>query len=164
MPAPTKTKTRRKGTPASKKGSARVTPRVAARRRSSKAAAKPSRRAAGAGLAGWNDLAGKKGTSARQKKAMQPSLVDAVPTFRFAVLLVAACAVLTLWVGHLYGTQALVDDVQALRKEKLRLTLQHNRLRGELDRMTAPAVILRRADALGLAPSGHYAPTVEVQP
>ena len=79
---------------------------------------------------------------------------------RLSILLVAACALFTLYVGHIYATQALVEDVQGLRKENLRLVLKHNRLRGEFDRMTSPAVILDRAAALGLEPSPEYAPTI----
>jgi hypothetical protein len=88
--------------------------------------------------------------------------VDAVPTLRFALLLALACAALTLYVGHLYASQSLVDEVQELRRENLRLVMQQNRLRGEFDRMTAPAVILQRADAIGLRASGEYAPVIIV--
>jgi hypothetical protein len=133
-------------------------PRPAARpakRRPAKAAPPPAKEA----LVGWGDLTGK-GAPAPRKRERRLGLVDTVPTPRFALLLIALCAALTLYVGHLYSTQALVEEVQALRKEKLRLVLQQNRLRGEFDRMTAPAVILQRADALGLHPSADYGPTI----
>ena len=123
-----------------------------------------SRAATSAKLPGWSDLAGKKNKATKKKsaKGVKPGLVDGVPTLRFAVLLVAACALFTLYVGHIYATQALVADVQTLRKDNLRLVLKHNRLRGEFDRMTSPTVILDRAAALGLAPSGDYAPTIHL--
>lgn len=138
-------------------------PRPAARatkRRPVKAKAAPA--PAKEALGGWGDLTGK-GAPAPRKRDRRPGLLDTVPTPRFALLLIALCAALTLYVGHLYATQALVEEVQALRKEKLRLVLQQNRLRGEFDRMTAPAVILQRADALGLHPSADYGPTIVVE-
>src|SRR5690606_9744623 len=85
-------------------------------RRATKPSARP-RPVGAAALPGWGDLAAK-GQAVRTKsaKAERPGLVDGVPTLRFAVLLVAACALFTLYVGHTYATQALVEDVQALRK------------------------------------------------
>ncbi len=165
MPARTTTSKPRKS--ATRKAATRKAParksRTATRpapRRAATSPAKP-RPAVTAALPGWGDLAAK-GEAVRTggAKADRPGLMDGVPTLRFAVLLVAACALFTLYVGHIYATQALVEDVQALRKENLRLVLKHNRLRGEFDRMTAPTVILDRAAALGLEPSPGYAPTI----
>lgn len=123
---------------------------------------KPSKRSvATSGLPGWSDLAAKKNGAVRKGgREAKPSLVDGVPTFRFAVLLVAACALFTLYVGHVYATQALVSEVQQLRKDNSRLVLKRNRLAGEFDRMTSPSVILSRAEALGLESSSEYAPTI----
>ena len=119
------------------------------------------RRATVTGLPGWSDLAAKKSGAVRKGgREAKPSLVDGVPTFRFAVLLVAACALFTLYVGHVYATQSLVSEVQQLRKENSRLVLKRNRLAGEFDRMTSPSVILGRAEALGLESSSEYAPTI----
>ena len=111
-------------------------------------------------LPAWSDLSASKANVKRETRAAKPGLVDGVPTLRFAVLLVAACALFTLYVGHVYATQELVAEVQQLQKEKLRLVLKHNRLRGEFDRMTAPSVILDRAAALGLEPSSQYGPMI----
>lgn len=124
-----------------------------------------SRAATAAKLPGWSDLAGKKNASTKKKntKGVKPGLVDGVPTLRFAVLLVTACALFTLYVGHIYATQALVADVQTLRKDNLRLVLKHNRLRGEFDHMTSPTVILDRAAELGLAPSAAYASIIHLR-
>jgi hypothetical protein len=105
----------------------------------------------------WSELAGAPGGRKRERP---PGMVDAVPTLRFALLLALACAALTLYVGHLYASQTLVDEVQELRRENLRLVMQQNRLRGEFDRMTAPSVILNRAEAIGLHGSGDYAPVI----
>jgi hypothetical protein len=136
-------------------------PASVARRRSRSAAAKTSAKAAPvAKLPAWSDLSAKTANVKRETRSAKPGLVDGVPTLRFAVLLVAACALFTLYVGHVYATQDLVAEVQQLQKEKLRLVLKHNRLRGEFDRMTAPSVILDRAAALGLEPGSQYGPTI----
>lgn len=112
-------------------------------------------------LVGWADLA-RPGTSAARKRVRPPGLVEALPTLRFALGVLAVCAALTLYVAHQYASQRLAEEVQALRREQLRLVLQHNRLRGEYDQMTAPTVILRRADELGLRASADYGPTILV--
>lgn len=152
--------------PATKKRAPVARPKKARASKSRAASRKPRRPTtrATAKLPGWSDLAGKKNVAKKKKntKGVKPGLVEAVPTLRFAVLLVAACALFTLYVGHVYATQALVADVQTLRKDNLRLVLKHNRLRGEFDRMTSPSVILSRAAALGLEPSGEYAPTIHL--
>ncbi len=116
-------------------------------------------------LPGWSDLASKKCGAVRKNgaKAAKPGLVDGVPTLRFAVLLMTACALFTLYVGHIYATQELAAEVQQLQKEELRLVLKHNRLRGEFDRMTSPSVILDRAAELGFEPGSAYGPTILVE-
>ncbi|MEP0547131.1 MAG: hypothetical protein ABJF88_09370 [Rhodothermales bacterium] len=131
------------------------------RRRSRSVSTKaPAKAVPVAKLPAWSDLSASKANTVKQKREAKPGLVDGVPTLRFAVLLVAACALFTLYVGHVYATQDLVAEVQQLQKEKLRLVLKHNRLRGEFDRMTAPSVILDRAAALGLEPGSQYGPTI----
>lgn len=110
----------------------------------------------------WAELAGKAPAADARRKERAPGFVDAYSTLRFGLILALACAAVTLFVGHLYSSQALVQEVQELRRDQLRLALQHNRLRGEFDRMTAPAVILQRAEGLGLRTSGEYAPTIIV--
>ena len=133
----------------------------AKRRRRKSAKSQP----AGTALPGWKEL-GQKGAGATRKttRAPKPSLVDGVPTFRFAALILAACALFTLYVGHVYATQELVSEVQTLRKENGHLVLKRNRLAGEFDRMTSPSVILDRADALGLEPGSEYGPTIIPEP
>lgn len=150
---PTAVKPRRKS-PARPKG--RATKRSTPRARSTAGAAVKD----GGQSPSWAELAGKAGPSAARRRERETGFVDAVPTLRFAVWLAIACAGLTLYVGHLYASQTLVEEVQELRKERDRLALQQNRLRGEFDRITAPAVILDRASAIGLHASGDYAATV----
>ena len=76
-----------------------------------------------------------------------------------------AAALFTAYVWHVYATREALREVQRLRREHLQLVLQYNRLRGEFDRATSPAVIYRRARALGLAEGFTYGPVViRVQP
>jgi hypothetical protein len=157
MPAPAK-----KASPKTRvqpKVQARAATRTSTRRQAKPPQAAPTPRVAEV-PATWDGLAGKPATS--RKRERQPGLVDTVPTLRFALMLAVACTALTLYVGHLYSTQNLVNEVQELRREKLRLVMQQNRLRGEFDRMTAPAVILARAEALGLRASADYAHPIVV--
>ena len=165
MPTRTPTKGRKPAARSTRTRSASPRPVKPVAKRAVRPAARPAPRPASAvKLPGWSDLAAKNAGAVRTKgnRAVKPGLVDGVPTLRFAVLLVAACALFTLYVGHVYATQALVQDVQALRKDNHRLVLKHNRLRGEFDRMTSPAVILDRAAALGLEPSADYAPIIHL--
>lgn len=111
-------------------------------------------------LVGWAALAGKPTHGSARKRAARGSVVDAIPTLRFALLVLIACGALVMYVGHLYASQALVEEVQALQREQSRLVLQQNRLRGEFDRATEPTLILDRASALGLRPADGYAPTL----
>jgi hypothetical protein len=111
-------------------------------------------------LVGWAALAGKPTHGSARKRPARASVVDAIPTLRFAVLVLIACGALVMYVGHLYASQALVEEVQAMQREQSRLVLQQNRLRGEFDRATEPTVILDRAAALGLRPANGYAPTL----
>lgn len=111
-------------------------------------------------LVGWAALAGKPTHGSARKRPARSSVVDAIPTLRFAVLVLIACGALVMYVGHLYASQALVEEVQALQREQSRLVLQQNRLRGEFDRATEPTIILDRAAALGLRPANGYAPTL----
>jgi hypothetical protein len=73
-----------------------------------------------------------------------------VSTVRFALAVLACAALFTLYVGHVHATQALLVNVQAARQTNRTLHLKHNRLKGDYDRATGPAVIARRAEALGL--------------
>lgn len=76
----------------------------------------------------------------------------------------AAAAALTLYVGHVHATRALLADVQTVQRTNLRLHLKVNRLKGEYDRQTGPAVIRPRARALGLVEDYHFGPTIRLAP
>jgi len=83
-----------------------------------------------------------------------------VSTLRFAFLVVSVATVFTLYIGHVYQTQDMLDELQQLRRDNLHLHLHHNQLRGELDKATGPSVIYARAPALGLQDGFAYASTV----
>jgi len=156
-PSKAKPKAKPKARPIAKaKPKASPAPRAAPRKR-----AAPARRG-GEQPSSWAELAGKAPAAEARRKERAPGLVDTYSTIRFALLLAIACTALTLYVGHLYSSQTLAEEVQQLRKDKMRLALQHNRLRGEFDHMTAPAVILHRAEAIGLRASGDYGPTIVI--
>jgi len=76
--------------------------------------------------------------------------VQTVSTIRFAFLVVSVATVFTLYIGHVYQTQDMLDELQQLRRENLHLHLHHNQLKGELDKATGPSVIYARAPGLGL--------------
>lgn len=139
MPATTTVQPRRK----------KRTARPTARRAQPKAA--PA-----AGFPGWDELAGK---DAAARKARR-SRTDGVPTFRLVLLLAVACAAITVWVGHVQATEDIAAEVQRLERQHLRLTLQHNRLRGAFDRATGPDAVLPRAAALGFTAAPATAPTL----
>jgi hypothetical protein len=79
------------------------------------------------------------------------------------LLLLAVAAAFTLYVGHVHATQDLLAEVQLLRKDNVRLHMQHNRLKGEFDRRAGPAGLYERARALGLEEGIAYGPTITVE-
>lgn len=83
-----------------------------------------------------------------------------LPVRRLLAYVLLAALAFTLYVGHVYATRAALEEVQRLRSEQLQLVLRYNRLRGELDRATSPAVIYERARALGLTEGFTYGPVV----
>lgn len=136
-------------------------PATRARRRT--AAAGATRRAAPAKpmspTAGWGTLDGGASAPSARKKT---STLDGVPTRRVALLILAAAAACTLYVGHVHATQDLAAELQVERRENLRLHLKENRLRGAFDAVTGPAAVVERAQALGLEEGVAYGPTIHV--
>ena len=144
-------------------------------------ATKPTRRRASARttLPSWSDLpatppsklagrakrasAGAKKASANAaKKVRKARPLDAVPSLRFGLVTLAACVVLTLFLSHAYATRATLDALQDARRENERLRLTHQRLQGDVDRMTGPRAVLGRAAALGLEEGVAYGPTIRL--
>lgn len=130
-------------------------------------------------LPGWSDLpasppsklaGGAKRAKAGAKKAKKQAAtkirrarpLDVVPSFRFGLTTLAVCVVLTLFLSHAYATRATLDALQDARRENERLRLTHQRLQGEVDRMTGPQAVMNRAAALGLEEGIAYGPTIRL--
>ncbi len=113
-------------------------------------------------LPSWKQLESKK--NRRLKREATSPFLDAMSTVRFALILAAVAAAFTLYVGHVHATQEILAQTEAARKENHRLHLKYNRLKGEFDRMTGPAEIHRRANALGLIEDAAYGPTITLEP
>jgi len=88
-------------------------------------------------------------------------LLARVPTRRFVMAVMLGALAFTGYVGHVYSTKQLFSEVQTARREHLRLSLKRNRLKGELDALTAPGVVVERARALGLTEGLGYGPTIK---
>jgi hypothetical protein len=139
-------------------------------------AAKAARRVPGTALPGWTDLGGssisKAGSASRAtagakqatKKAAQKARslrpLDAVPSLRFGLLTLLGFLVVTLFVSHVYATQAVLTNLQEARRENERLRLNQQRLQGDFDQMTGPDAILHRAARLGLEEGIAYGSTI----
>ena len=141
-------------------------PRSAVAKRRTPAHAQPAwKKKKGAertGLPGWRELAGSaNGRAPKGTKA--GTALDAIPTLRFAVFILAVVAAFTLYVGHVHASQELLTDLQRLQRENLNLHLKHNRLKGAFDEITSPRQIYRRAHALGLVEAATYGPTIETE-
>jgi hypothetical protein len=144
-----------------------ATTRTTAPRRptaAAKPAAKPARaadprpaRGASGRLPGWGELGG---APAARRVGRLEKLLGRVPTRRFVLAVVFGALAFTAYVGHVYATRQLFAEVQQDRREHLRLSLKRNRLKGELDGLTAPGVVVERARALGLVEGLGYGPTI----
>jgi hypothetical protein len=110
-------------------------------------------------LPGWEALPG--GSSKRKSKQFWQRL-DSVSTARFTRWLFGIGVAATLYVGHVHATQSTFERLHAIRKENLRLHLERDRLKGELDHATGPTVIYPRAHKLGLEEGLEYGETIVV--
>lgn len=113
----------------------------------------------GTALPGWKDLSDSPST----QKRGSGSFLEQVSTVRFALIVLALAAAFTAYVGHVHATQDVLARVQEARRTNQTLHLKHNRLKGEFDRATGPAVIHERARALGLEESLAYGPPIQVE-
>ncbi len=104
----------------------------------------------------WRELARRNAMASLDS----PGGTDRLSIRRLTMYVLMAAALSTAYVWHVYATRAVLREVQQLRREHLQLVLQYNRLRGEFDRATSPAVIYRRAQALGLKEGFTYGPVV----
>ena len=110
-----------------------------------------------AALPGWGALS-QVSQQRSSKSAVQGT--GTLTTARFALWLFAVAIAATLYVGHVHATQYTFESLHALRKENLRLHLEHDRIRGELDHALGPTVIYPSANKLGLKEGFEYGPTL----
>ncbi len=97
----------------------------------------------------WKDLAtGNESRSSAARRAS--SVLGGVSTIRFVAGVLAVLVLVTLYVGHVNATRDLAQDVQALRRERLELQLELNRVSGDYERITGHTQIAGRARDLGL--------------
>ena len=92
--------------------------------------------------------------------AKEPSIVARVSTVRFAVMVFVIAGLITFYIGHVYKSQDLLNELQVERRENLRLHLQHNSLLGRYNEAIGPSVIYGRAPDVGLQEGFDYAATI----
>ena len=107
-------------------------------------------------LRGWREL------TIVDESAKEPGQVAKISTLRFAAIVFAISGCFTLYIWHVYKTQDILDELQVLRRENVRLHLQHNQLIGEFNAATGPSVIYRRAADLDLEEGHTYATTIQI--
>ena len=109
----------------------------------------------------WDALAGEAAPQERE----EASFWERFSTPRFALVVGMLVAAGVLYIGHVHATRALLSDVERARAENRRLHLKKSRLQSAYDRATAPSVIYRRADELGLEKGlGREGETIYVSP
>ena len=86
----------------------------------------------------------------------KPRVLARISTLRFGLMVFAIAGVLTIYIGHVYQSQDLLDEINIQRRENVRLHLQHNRTLAEYNAATGPSVIYRRAQTLGLQEGHEY--------
>jgi cell division protein FtsL len=120
--------------------------RSRSRRKKRKRHPRKRRERAGEPLPKWDDLPG----PASQEREQETSFWERLSTLRFALAVAALVAAGVLYVGHVHATKALLTQLQEARTENRRLHLKVSRLQSSYDEATAPSVIRRRAEELGL--------------
>ncbi len=97
----------------------------------------------------WKDLA--TDNEARTLAASRAStILGGVSTVRFVAGVLAVLVLVTLYVSHVNATRDVTQEVQALRRERLELQLELNRVSGDYERITGHTQIAGRARDLGL--------------
>ena len=124
---------------------------------------RPGRQARKGELPGWKDL-GATGKKRSARTSPKGAYLEKISNTRFMALILLVAAFFTLYVGHVHATQALRTELERAQRDNLRLHLKHNRLKGEFDQATGPAVIYREARALGLEEGITYGPAIRVAP
>ena len=124
---------------------------------------RPGRQVRKGELPGWKDL-GATGKKRSARTSPKGAYLERISNTRFMALILLVAALFTLYVGHVHATQALRTELERAQRDNLRLHLKHNRLKGEFDQATGPAVIYKEARALGLEEDLSYGPTIRVTP
>ena len=111
----------------------------------------------------WKDLStGKnKRKKGRNVRKQVDSLLEGVSTSQFALVMLAAVFGLGLYVSHVFATRDTLSVLEQQTRENLRLELQYNQLKGQLDKKISPNVIYRRARELGLKEGLAFGPTIQ---
>ena len=132
--------------------------RPAARKRPASSGAperkRPGRQVRAGELPGWKDL-GATGTKQAARTSAKGAYLEKISNTRFMALILVVAALFTLYVGHVHATQALRTELEWAQRDNLRLHLKHNRLKGEFDQATGPAVIYREAPRAGSGRRPH---------
>ena len=113
-------------------------------------------------LPGWKDLAsGKNRTkNTRNVRKRVDSLLEHITTSQFALFLMVGALCMGLYVGHVFATRDTLSFLEEQRRENLKLELQFNQLKGQLDKKISPSVVYRRAKELGLEEGLAFGPTI----
>jgi len=112
----------------------------------------------GTALPTWTDL--EHTNTRRYAPQSDDAFLERMSTVRFAIIVAVLAAMFTAYVGHVHATQELLADVQQAQAENRSLHIQHNYLQGEYARQTGPALVHRRARALGMVETVSFGPSV----
>ena len=93
---------------------------------------------------GWQEL------TVIDEISPKPRVLARISTLRFGLMVFAIAAAFTVYIGHVYQSQDLLDEINIQRRENVRLHLQKNQSLAEYHAATGPSVIYRRAQTLGL--------------
>lgn len=108
-------------------------------------------------LPGWGALSD---VTPRKTVSDAARSFGSMTTARFVLWLFGVGVVATFYVGHVQATQQTFERLHEMRKTNLRLLLERDRLKGELDHATGPTVIYPKAYELGLKEGFEYGPTL----
>ncbi len=110
----------------------------------------------------WADLStGKnKRKKANRVRKQVDSMLSGVSTGQFVLVLLIAAVGLGFYVSHVFATRDTLSLLEQQRRANLRLELQYNQLKGQLDKKISPNAVYRRARELGLQEGLAFEPVV----
>lgn len=111
----------------------------------------------------WADLSSKKprNKKARAARKQVDTFFSKVTTRQFAAGVLVFVFGVGLYVSHIFATQDTLSQLTMQQREHLRLELQYNQLKGQLDKKISQNEIYHRAIELGLRPGHEFGPVVE---